>query len=63
MTYVARAKTAWVPWNPHENPGGDQVPDTFYTGDMAVSAGESWVSPANEDTLSKYEEWLGIGGT
>lgn len=72
MTYVARAKTAWVPWsegnyNGNDFQANDDITPFLQPGDVPT-AGESALypvgfGPAGEggrDVLEEYAEWLGI---
>jgi len=63
MTYVARSKTAWVPWVPSEDVGeGGFLPRTDDDGNIIGSntAGETYVRPFEQSTLDKYKSWLGL---
>jgi hypothetical protein len=62
VTYVAKAKTAWVPWTTEAEaaPGTDN----FYAGTGQQSQGETAVFPFPQDnTLDEYKNWASISGS
>ena len=65
MTYVARAKTAWVPWIPDDVANADPNSGRFF-GELGPNeAGTSTVFPTGldggPDLISQYKSWLNVG--
>jgi hypothetical protein len=63
MTYVAKAKTAWVPWMPDGDKNINATTGNFYTGMGANASGTSTIFPfPSGGTVDQYINWAGLSG-